>query len=66
MLSKLRLACVTGFLPLMCGCQSLLTPEPLLPRVVTVGCEKPPAPEAWYMKPCAPNLPQCMLIELSL
>lgn len=65
MLNKLRLACVTGLLPLICGCQSLSTPEPLPARVVTVGCEKPPAPEAWYMESYAPNLTHRMLNELS-
>lgn len=66
MLKKLKLVCVTGLLLLMFGCQSLSTPEPSLPRVVKVGCEKPPAPEAWYMEPYAPNLTQRMLNELSL
>ncbi|MBN6791995.1 hypothetical protein JRG49_18680 [Pseudomonas fulva] len=65
MLNKLKLACVTGLLPLICGCQSLSTQEPLPARVVTVGCEKPPAPEAWYLAPYAPNLTQRMLNELS-
>ncbi|MNO06399.1 Lipoprotein Rz1 precursor [compost metagenome] len=37
----------------------------LPPRVVTVGCEKPPAPEAWFMAPYAPDLTQRMLNELS-
>lgn len=27
MLNKFRLVCVTGLLPLICGCQSLSTPE---------------------------------------
>ena len=65
MLNKLKLACVTGLLPLICGCQSLSTLELLPARVVTVGCEKPPAPEAWYMEPYVPNLTQRMLNELS-
>lgn len=65
MLKKLKLACVTGLLPLICGCQSLSTPDPSPPRVVTVGCEKPPAPEAWFMAPYAPNLTERMLNELS-
>ncbi len=65
MLKKLKLAYVTGLLPLICGCQSLSTPEPLPPRVVTVGCEKPPAPEAWFMQLYEPNLTQRMLNELS-
>ncbi len=64
--NRFRLACVTGWLLLICGCQSLSTPEPLPPRVVTVGCEKPPAPEAWFMELFAPNLTQRMLNELSL
>lgn len=63
--NRFKLACVTGWLLLICGCQSLSTPEPLPPRVVTVGCEKPPAPEAWFMEPFAPNLTQRMLNELS-
>jgi len=62
---KLKLGCVTGLLPLICGCQSLSTPEPLIARVVTVGCEKPPAPEAWYMARYVPNLTELMLNELS-
>lgn len=62
---KLRLVCGTGLLPLICGCYSLSMPEPLPPRVGTVGCEKPPAPEAWYMAPYAPNLTERMLNELS-
>lgn len=62
---KLRIACAISLLLLTCGCQSLSTPEPLPPRVVTVGCEKPPAPEAWYMEPYTPNLTQRMLNELS-
>ncbi|MNF05522.1 hypothetical protein D3C80_2052720 [compost metagenome] len=65
MLNKLKLACVTGLLPLICGCQSLSMQEPLPARVVTVGCEKPPAPEAWYMAPYEPNLTERMLKELS-
>jgi hypothetical protein len=65
MLDKLRLVCVTGLLQLICGCQSWSTPELSPPRVVKVGCEKPPAPEAWYMEPHAPNLTQRMLNELS-
>lgn len=28
MRNRFRLACVTGWLLLICGCQSLLTPEP--------------------------------------
>ena len=63
--NRLKIACVTGWLLLTCGCQSLSTPEPLPPRVVTVGCEKPPAPEAWFMAPYAPDLTQRMLNELS-
>ncbi|POG01126.1 hypothetical protein BGP84_00480 [Pseudomonas putida] len=65
MLNKLKLACVTGLLPLICGCQSLSTPERSPPRVVTVGCEKPPAPEAWFMAPYAPSLTRRILDELS-
>ena len=65
MLNKLRLAFVTGLLLLICGCQSLSTPEPWPAKVVTVGCEKTPAPEAWYMEPYAPNLTERMLNELS-
>ncbi len=65
MLNKIRLACVTGLLLLTCGCQSLSTPDPLPPRVVTVRCEKPPAPEAWYMQPYAPTLTERMLNEFS-
>ncbi len=65
MLNKLKLACVIGWLPAICGCQSLSTPEPLPPRVVTVGCEKPPAPQAWFMEPFEPTLTQRMLNELS-
>ncbi|MNC81836.1 hypothetical protein D3C75_1350970 [compost metagenome] len=56
---------MTGLQLLICGCQSLSTPEPLPARVVTVGCEKPPAPEAWFMEPFAPNLTERMLNELS-
>ncbi len=65
MLNKLRLVCVTVLLPLICGCQSWSMQEPLPARVVMVGCEKPPAPEAWYMEPYAPSLTQRMLNELS-
>lgn len=65
MLNKLRLACATGLLLLICGCQSWSTPDPLPPRVVAVGCERPPAPEAWWMESYAPNLTQRMLDELS-
>ena len=65
MLNRLRLVCVTGLLPLIYGCQSLSTLQPLPPRVVTVGCEKPPAPEAWFMEPYVPNLTERMLNELS-
>lgn len=39
--------------------------KPLPPRVVMVGCEKPPAPEAWFMEPFTPDLTQRMLNELS-
>ncbi len=48
---RFKLACVTIWLLLACGCQSLSTPEPLPPRVVMVGCEEPPTPEAWFMEP---------------
>ena len=65
MRNRFKLACVTGWLLLTCGCQSLSTPELLPPRVVTVGCEKPPAPEEWFMAPYAPDLTQRMLNELS-
>ena len=64
--NRFKLACVTGWLLLTCGCQSLSTLEPLPPRVVTVGCEKPPAPEAWFMDPFVANLTQRMLSELSV
>lgn len=63
MLKKFKLVCVTGLLPLIFGCQSLSTPEPSPARIVAVGCEKPPAPEAWYMEPYAPNLTKRMLKE---
>lgn len=63
--NKLRLACATVWLLLICGCQSFSTPDPLPPRVVTVGCDKPPAPEAWFMEPYAPNLTERMLNEFS-
>lgn len=66
MLNKLKLAYVTGLLPLICGCQSSPIQEPLPARVVSVGCEKPPAPEAWYLAPYASNLTERMLNELSL
>ncbi len=65
MLNKLKLACVTSLLLLICGCQSLSKPEPLAPRVVTVGCEKLPAPQAWFMEPFESNLTERMLNELS-
>ncbi|MFK3906903.1 hypothetical protein ACI2KD_02420 [Pseudomonas monteilii] len=65
MLNKIKLACVTGLLPLVCGCQSSSIQEPLPARIVTVGCGIPPAPEAWYLTPYAPNLTQRMLNELS-
>ncbi|AZE04207.1 hypothetical protein C4K11_2035 [Pseudomonas chlororaphis subsp. aureofaciens] len=65
MLNKPRLVCVIGWLLLICGCQSYSTPEPLPPRVVTVGCERPPAPEAWWMEPYVPSLTRRMLKELS-
>lgn len=63
MLNKLRLAYVTGLLLLICGCQSSLPEQPA--KVVAVGCQPPPAPEAWYMEPYAPTLTQRMLNELS-
>lgn len=63
MLNNLRLACATGLLLLICGCQSSSPQQPA--RVVAVGCQPPPAPEAWYMEPYAPNLTQRMLNELS-
>ena len=63
MLKQLKRACVTGLLPLICGCQSSLPQQPA--RVVPVGCQPPPAPEAWYMEPYAPTLTQRMLNELS-
>ncbi|WP_442794117.1 hypothetical protein [Pseudomonas sp. LM20] len=44
---------------------ALLAPEPLPPRVVTVGCEKPPVSEVWSMAQYAPNLTERMLNELS-
>ncbi len=59
----LRLVCVTGSLLLISGCQSYSTPPQ--PRIVAVGCQKPPPPEAWYMAPYAPTLTQRMLNELS-
>ncbi len=65
MLTKLKLAFVTGLLLLIYGCQSWSTLDPLPPRVVTADCEKPPAPEAWFMEPYAPNLTERMLNELS-
>ena len=60
--NKLRLVCVTALLLLMCGCQSS---SPTPPRVVTVGCQPPPAPQAWFMEAREPNLTQRMLNELS-
>ncbi|MNJ63557.1 hypothetical protein D3C77_594700 [compost metagenome] len=60
--NKLRLACVTALLLLICGCQSYSTPPP---RVVTVGCQPPPAAPAWFMEPFEPTLTQDMLNELS-
>lgn len=63
--NRFKLVCVTGWLLLTCGCQSLSTPEALPPRLVKVGGEKPPAPEAWFMEPFAPDLTQRMLNELS-
>ena len=63
MLKLLKLACVTGSLLLIYGCQSS-SPQPQ-PRVVAVGCQPPPAPEAWYMESYEPTLTQRMLNELS-
>ena len=63
MLNKSRLACATVSLLLICGCQS--SSLPLQPQLVAVGCQPPPAPEAWYMQPVEPNLTQRMLNELS-
>jgi len=60
MLKSIRLACVTGWLLLMCGCQSYSPP-----RVVAVGCQPPPAPAAWFMEPRAVNLTQRLLNEFS-
>ncbi|CAM4034730.1 Conjugal transfer protein [Pseudomonas synxantha] len=59
--SATRLACVTGLLLLMSGCQSSL------PRIqpVAATCLPPPAPSAWFMQPVEPNLTQRMLNELS-
>ena len=62
MLKTIRLACVTGSLLLMCGCQSYSTPPP---RVVPVGCQPLPAPAAWIMEKREPNLTQRLLNELS-
>ncbi|MGX1127299.1 hypothetical protein AB7M23_004092 [Pseudomonas sp. HLS-6 TE3448] len=61
MLNNFRIACVTALLLLICGCQSYSTPPP---RVVAVGCEKPPAPAAWFMEAREPNLTKRMLNEL--
>ncbi|WP_371917266.1 hypothetical protein [Pseudomonas sp. FFUP_PS_473] len=55
---------MTALLPLICGCQSY-SPPPPTPRVVAVGCEKPPAPAAWFMEAREPNLTERMLNELS-
>ncbi|CAM3806111.1 hypothetical protein CCOS865_01844 [Pseudomonas reidholzensis] len=63
MLKKLKIACVTGSLLLICGCQSS-SPLPQS-RVVAVGCQPPPAPQAWYMESYEPTLTQRMLSELS-
>ncbi|MDR6713492.1 hypothetical protein J2W83_003100 [Pseudomonas hunanensis] len=63
MLKLLKLACVTGSLLLIYGCQSF-SPQPQ-PRVVAVRCQTPPAPEAWYMESYEPTLTQRMLNELS-
>lgn len=63
MLNNLRLACGTGLLLLIGGCQSSSPQQSA--RVVAVGCQPPPAPEAWYMEPYAPTLTQRMLNELS-
>lgn len=60
--NKPRLACATALLLLMYGCQSY---SPAPPRVVTVGCQPPPAPQAWFMEAREPNLTQRMLEELS-
>lgn len=65
MLKKAKLACVISWPLAICGCQSLSTEPPLPARVVTVGCEKPPAPQAWFMEPFEPTLTQHMLNELS-
>ncbi|ROQ83680.1 hypothetical protein EC837_0535 [Pseudomonas protegens] len=59
---RTRLACVIGLLLLTCGCQSFSTPPP---RVVAVGCQRPPAPAAWFMEEREPNLTQRLLNELS-
>lgn len=50
MLKLFKLACVTGSLLLIYGCQS---------------SSPPPAPEAWYMESYEPTLTQRMLNELS-
>ncbi len=60
MLKPIRLACVTGWLLLMCGCQSYSPP-----RVVAEGCQPTPAAPAWIMEKREPNLTQRMLNELS-
>lgn len=60
--SKKLLACVTGSLLLICGCQSFSTQA--LP-VAPVECLPPPPPAAWFMQPREPNLTQRMLNEFS-
>lgn len=65
MYRNLKTVCVTGLLLLICGCQSSLPQDPLPARVVIVGCDKPPPPEAWFMEPRESNLTQRMLNELS-
>ncbi|MNG35704.1 hypothetical protein D3C84_1225120 [compost metagenome] len=56
-----RLACVTAWLLLICGCQSssLHLPPP------ATACHPPPAPAAWFMEGRAANLTPRLLNELS-
>ena len=64
MLKTTASALLASLLLLMSGCQSSSTTPPS-PSVVTVGCQPPPAPDAWFMVPREPNLTQRMLNEFS-
>lgn len=43
----------------------LVDAETVADQACSGGCERPPAPGAWWMEPSAPSLTQRMLDELS-